>query len=120
MHEEILKANGVKISDGLISETTFLSKIFGGYLCNELTCSVCKYTSKTLNHFQDLSLDVHGGINTVQEAIRVFLKPEVLGNGNEWLCGGCNKKVKVRTLLYLRSTLLSPRFFLFYFILFYF
>jgi ubiquitin C-terminal hydrolase len=94
MHEEVLKANGVKVSDGAIAETTFISRIFGGYLCNELRCSVCKYCSTTVNHFQDLSLEVSGGISSVQESLKAFMKTEVLGTGNEWVCGGCNKKVK--------------------------
>ena len=58
MHEEVLKAHGLKVSDGRKAETTFVSRIFGGYLCNELKCSECGYCSKTYNHFQDLSLEV--------------------------------------------------------------
>lgn len=64
MHEEALKANNVKTSDGKIAETTLISRVFGGYLCNELKCSTCTYSSKTYNHFQDLSLEVSGGISS--------------------------------------------------------
>lgn len=95
MHEDILKARGLKISSGKIAETTLISRIFGGYLCNELKCSSCHYSSKTYNHFQDLSLDVVHGIRSVEEAISAFIRPERLGAGNEWLCGGCKKKVQV-------------------------
>jgi hypothetical protein len=38
MHEEVLKANRVKLSDGKVSETTFVGRVFGGDLCNELRC----------------------------------------------------------------------------------
>jgi len=38
MHEEVLKANRVKLSDGKVSETTFIGRVFGGDLCNELRC----------------------------------------------------------------------------------
>ena len=96
MHEEVLKANGVKVSDGLLAETTFISRIFGGYLCNELRCLMCKHVSKTSNHFQDMSLDIVGNTSSVREALRFFLKSETLASGNEWLCSGCNKKVKVQ------------------------
>jgi ubiquitin carboxyl-terminal hydrolase 36/42 len=58
MHEEVLKANGLKLSDGKVAETSFINRIFGGYLCSELKCSQCGYSSKTYNHFQDLSLEV--------------------------------------------------------------
>ena len=64
MHEEALKASNVKTSDGKISETTLISRVFGGYLCNELKCPTCTYSSKTYNHFQDLSLEVSGGISS--------------------------------------------------------
>lgn len=94
MHEEILKANSVKLSDGRIAETTVISRIFGGYLCNELRCPSCKFCSKTYNHYQSLSLDVNSGISSINSALHAFLKPEQLTSGNEWKCEGCNKKVK--------------------------
>jgi ubiquitin carboxyl-terminal hydrolase 36/42 len=94
MHEEVLKAHGIKLSDGKIAETTVISRVFGGYLCNELRCGECKYSSKTYNHFQDLSLEVTGGVNSVHTALKTFLKVEKLTSGNEWKCDGCNKKVQ--------------------------
>jgi ubiquitin C-terminal hydrolase len=64
MHEEILKANNVKISDGKVAETTLISRVFGGSLRNELKCLSCRFSSKTYNHFQDLSLEISGGISS--------------------------------------------------------
>lgn len=96
MHEDILKVKGLKSSSGKIAETTLISRIFGGYICNELKCLTCHYSSKTYDHFQDLSLDVLQGIRSVDDAIAAFIKPERLGTGNEWLCGGCKKKGQVR------------------------
>jgi ubiquitin C-terminal hydrolase len=93
MHEETLKAHNVKISDGKISETTFISRVFGGYLRNELKCSVCTYSSKTYNHFLDLSLEMTGGVNDIKSAINAFIKIEKLSIGNEWFCERCKKKV---------------------------
>jgi len=43
MHEEVLKANGVKLSDGKVAESTFIGRIFGGDLCNELKCSKVRF-----------------------------------------------------------------------------
>lgn len=94
MHEEVLKANHLKTSDGKPAETTFVSRIFGGYLCNTLTCSQCGYASKTFNHFLDLSLEIRQGIQSLQGAIEGFTKPEQLSHGNEWTCDGCKRKVK--------------------------
>lgn len=95
-HEEILKANKVKVSDGKIAETTLISRVFGGYLRNELKCSQCGYCSQTFNHFQDLSLEITGqGLQTINDAVRTYVKPERLGRGNEWKCSKCNKLVQV-------------------------
>lgn len=95
IHEEILKAHNLKVSDGKICETTFISRIFGGYLRNELKCPKCPYASRTYNHFQDLSLDLTGNkIKSVQDALAAFVRPEKLGSGNEWKCDGCKKKVE--------------------------
>jgi ubiquitin carboxyl-terminal hydrolase 36/42 len=95
MHEEVLKANRIRTSDGKVAETSFISRIFGGYLCNMLTCTKCGYISKTFNHFQDLSLDISGRIDSVSRAIDAFTKPEVLTAGNEWHCDKCKTRVKV-------------------------
>lgn len=94
MHEEVLKANRLKISDGKPAETSFISRVFGGYLCNTLKCSQCGYASKTYNHFLDLSLEIQKGVQSVQDAIQQFTKPEQLSHGNEWNCDGCKRKVK--------------------------
>jgi ubiquitin carboxyl-terminal hydrolase 36/42 len=100
MHEEVLKANGIKISQGKIAETTVFSRTFGGELCNKLSCSRCGYSSETFNHFQDLSLEINAGISSVKDAIASFTKPEFLSHGNEWNCSGCKTKVKVRSLFW--------------------
>jgi ubiquitin carboxyl-terminal hydrolase 36/42 len=96
MHEEILKANNVKLSDGKIAKTDLISRVFGGSLCNTLSCSKCDYVSKTTNDFQDLSLDITQGVRSVTDAINAFTKAEFLTAGNEWKCEKCKMKVKVR------------------------
>ena len=98
MHEEVLKAHNLKTSDGKIAETSMISRVFGGYLCNTLTCTQCKYISKTYNHFQDLSLDIGHGVKSIAGAIDIFTKPEFLTAGNEWKCEKCKMKVKVSVI----------------------
>jgi ubiquitin carboxyl-terminal hydrolase 36/42 len=96
MNEEILKSHNLKLSDGKITQTTMISRVFGGNLCNILSCPKCSYQSKTFNHFQDLSLDINKqGINSVDAAIKSFTTVEYLSQGNEWKCEKCKQKVKV-------------------------
>jgi len=93
MHEEMLKAHKVKLADGKIAETTFISRVFGGNLCSELRCPKCPYVSRTFNYFQDLSLDVTSGISSVESSLKLFSKTEQLTVGNEWKCDGCKRRV---------------------------
>jgi ubiquitin carboxyl-terminal hydrolase 36/42 len=93
MHEEILKANGVKLGDKR-AETTLINRVFGGKLQNALVCPKCAYSSKTFNDYQDLSLEITGGISSVSESLKAFTRSEVLGRGNEWSCEGCKRKVQ--------------------------
>ena len=93
MHEEILKAQRVKLADGKIAETTFIGRVFGGNLCSELRCPKCTYVSRTFNYFQDLSLEVSGGINSIKRAYAKFTEVEHLTKGNEWRCEGCRGMV---------------------------
>lgn len=97
MHEEILKANNKKSSEGKICDTTFIRRVFGGYLCNQLKCPKCKFVSKTFNYYQSLSLDIMNGISTVRAALQDFTQPEQLSRGNEWKCEKCKQDVKVRS-----------------------
>jgi ubiquitin carboxyl-terminal hydrolase 36/42 len=97
MHEEILKQHGLKIQDGKITETTFIFRVFGGNLRNELLCTKCHYSSKTFNPFLDLSLEIAKGITSVNVAIKTFTQAEKLTVGNEWNCEGCKTKVQVFT-----------------------
>lgn len=106
MHEEILKVNRVKLADAAVAETSLISRVFGGELCNTLSCDKCKHISRTINHFQDLSLDITSGIDSIDAAIAAFTRPERLASGNEWLCDSCKKRVQVPPLfiLYVSSS----------------
>ena len=94
IHESILKMKNVKLSDGKIADTTFIGRIFGGYLRNELKCSKCNYSSQTFNHFLDLSLEITKGISCVTDALKAFTAKERLDCGNEWKCEKCKMKVQ--------------------------
>ena len=99
----MLKFKNVKISDGKIADTTFIGRIFGGYLRNELKCLKCNYSSQTFNHFLDLSLEITKGISTVTDAIKAFTAKERLDCGNEWKCEKCKMKVQATKQLMISS-----------------
>lgn len=109
MNNDILKVNRLPIFGGQntpptpgvvnIYDTTLISRIFTGKLCNILTCNKCKYRSKTWNSFQDISLNVGARVQSINDSIELFTKSEKLENGNEWLCDGCKKKVLVSLII---------------------
>lgn len=104
MHEEMLRANGLKSSSSdKIVNTTLIGRVFGGYLRNEMCCSVCAHKSRTYNAFQDLSLDITASRNSLNECIKAFTRPETLGKGNEWMCEKCKRKVQVHLLCLLNQ-----------------
>lgn len=108
MHEEVIQAHRLNSNKENIrlKETTFISRIFGGYLCNSLTCPQCSYSSRTYNYYQQLSLDIFSGIGSVKAAIHAFTKPEILSRGNEWHCDRCNQRVRATKQMVISS--LSP------------
>lgn len=91
-----MKCAGVKLSDGKIADSTLIGQIFGGYLRNELKCCKCGYRSQTFNSFQDLNLEVEGGIRSVKDSLRAYTRSETLDNGNEWRCEKCKVKVQAK------------------------
>lgn len=102
IHEEILKVYKLKRSDGKITETTLINRLFGGTLCNTVTCIACGYFSQTFNHFEDISLDIKSSsIHSIEQALGYFTQIEYLSSGNEWKCDGCKQKVKVSIISYL-------------------
>lgn len=107
MNNDILKVNRLPIFGGQttpspgsinIYDTTLISRIFTGKLCNILSCNKCKYRSKTWNSFQDISLNIGARIQSINDAIDLFTKSEQLERGNEWFCDGCKKKVLVSNI----------------------
>ncbi|CAB9509650.1 Inactive ubiquitin carboxyl-terminal hydrolase 17-like protein [Seminavis robusta] len=83
-----------------LDETTFVHRIFGGYLRSQLRCSKCGYCSNTYDPFLDLALEVSKkGISNVAEAFQEFTRKETLDSDNRWKCGGCNKRVRANKVL---------------------
>lgn len=116
LHNEILKKNNLSIygqqqnnsNNDIINiyDTTFIARIFSGKFCNILTCLKCQYQSKTFNSFQDISLNIGSGIQTINNSIDNYIKIEKLDQGNEWLCERCKKKVPVSNFLLTSSIFL--------------
>lgn len=73
-----------------VAETSWMFRIFGGFIVNELRCCVCQFTSRRADPFMDLSLELHG--KSLRDCFVHFFKAEKLGGDNCWKCDKCKKK----------------------------
>ncbi|KAK1189957.1 UBP36 hydrolase, partial [Pygoscelis papua] len=72
--------------------TTLVHQIFGGYLRSRVKCLVCKSVSDTYDPCLDLALEIRQATNVVR-ALEMFVKPDLLGGENAYMCAKCQKKV---------------------------
>jgi ubiquitin C-terminal hydrolase len=77
-----------------LDETTFIHRIFGGYLRSQVRCTSCGHCSNTYDPFLDLSLEVsRKSCHSISNAILEFTRKETLDSENRWKCSGCKKRV---------------------------
>jgi ubiquitin C-terminal hydrolase len=77
-----------------LDETTFVHRIFGGYLRSQVRCTDCGYRSNTYDPFLDLSLEIsRNSCHSLASAFNEFTRKETLDSQNRWKCSGCNKRV---------------------------
>ncbi|XP_075297292.1 ubiquitin carboxyl-terminal hydrolase 36 [Opisthocomus hoazin] len=72
--------------------TTLVHQIFGGYLRSRVKCSVCKNVSDTYDPYLDLALEIKHAADIVR-ALELFVRPDVLGGEDAYMCAKCKKKV---------------------------
>lgn len=77
--------------DARSKETTPLNQIFGGYLRSAVRCLQCGYVSTTVQHFQDLLLDIRK-VSTLDDALTSFFASERLDD-LAYKCESCHRKV---------------------------
>ncbi|CAN0354495.1 unnamed protein product, partial [Hapterophycus canaliculatus] len=65
----------------------------------QLKCTKCGHCSDTFDAFMDLSMELSGGVRSMDVALKRFMATEKLGSGNEWRCGGCKKLVQAEKSL---------------------
>ncbi|PKK17287.1 ubiquitin specific peptidase 36 [Columba livia] len=79
-------------SDRQTQATTLIHQIFGGYLQSRVKCSVCRGVSDTFDPCLDVALEITQAANIVR-ALELFVRPDLLGGANAYMCARCKKKV---------------------------
>lgn len=84
-----LKEAGTNAVDHLTMESTLVQLTFGGYLQSKIKCMRCKGKSERQERMMDLTVEIHGDIGTLEEALVRFTATEILDGNNKYQCNRC-------------------------------
>ncbi|KAL5670310.1 hypothetical protein ACJX0J_022531, partial [Zea mays] len=90
---------GEKHVEPSLQETTLIQQMFGGRLKSKVKCLRCYHESERYENIMDLTLEIHGWVESLQDALTQFTAPEDLDGDNMYKCGSCAAYVKARKQL---------------------
>ncbi|KAK3013543.1 hypothetical protein RJ639_008366, partial [Escallonia herrerae] len=85
---------GEKVVDPRLQETTFIQHTFGGRLRSKVKCLRCHHESERYENFMDLTLEIFGWVESLEDALTQFTSPEDLDGENMYRCGRCGAYVR--------------------------
>lgn len=80
--------------DARLQETTFIQHTFGGRLRSKVKCLRCYHESERYENIMDLTLEIYGRVESLEDALTQFTKPEDLDGENMYRCGRCATYVR--------------------------
>ncbi|KAF9615441.1 hypothetical protein IFM89_023547 [Coptis chinensis] len=75
-------------------ETTLIQYIFGGHLQSQVKCLKCKEISYRHENMMDLTVEIQGDADSLEECLDQFTAEEWLDGDNMYKCDGCNDYVR--------------------------
>ncbi|GER34397.1 ubiquitin carboxyl-terminal hydrolase family protein [Striga asiatica] len=84
---------GEKIVHPRYQETTLIQHIFGGRLQSQVICAECNNVSNQFENMMDLTVEIHGDAESLEECLDQFTTREKLHGDNMYKCDGCNAYV---------------------------
>ncbi|KAG0616996.1 hypothetical protein M758_5G157300 [Ceratodon purpureus] len=93
------EVGGEKAVDHATQETTLIHHIFGGHLQSQVKCMECEHESNCYESMMDLAVEIHGVVESLEDAIAQFTTTEMLDGDNKYKCDRCNAYVKARKRL---------------------
>ncbi|KQK16875.1 hypothetical protein BRADI_1g31187v3 [Brachypodium distachyon] len=79
---------GEKVVDLSIQETTIIQHIFGGRLRSQVQCTACGMVSNRYENMMDLTVEIHGDAESLEECLNQFTAVEWLDGDNKYRCDG--------------------------------
>ncbi|CAM0951751.1 unnamed protein product [Alopecurus aequalis] len=83
----------------LSEETTLMQLMFGGYLRSKIKCTKCGVSSEQRERILDLTVEIDGAINTLEDALHRFTSKEVLDGDNRYHCIRCKSYERAKKML---------------------
>ncbi|CAN4076524.1 unnamed protein product [Withania somnifera] len=93
---------GEKVVPPNTQETTLIQHIFGGHLQSQVICTECSNVSNQFENMMDLTVEIHGDAESLEECLDQFTAKEWLDGDNLYKCDGCNDYVKAWKRLMVR------------------
>lgn len=90
---------GENVVDPRLQETTFIQHTFGGRLRSKVKCLRCHHESQRSENIMDLTLEIFGWVESLEDALTQFTSPEDLDGENMYRCGRCATYVQARKQL---------------------
>lgn len=85
---------GEKALAPITQETTLIQQIFGGHLQSQVICTNCNMTSNRYENMMDLTVEIQGNAESLEDCLDQFTVKEWLDGDNMYKCDGCNDYVK--------------------------
>ncbi|KAJ7981952.1 Ubiquitin carboxyl-terminal hydrolase [Quillaja saponaria] len=85
--------------DPKLQETTFMQHTFGGCIKSKVMCMRCNHDSERYENIMDLTLEIFGWVESLEDALTQFTTPEELDGENMYRCGRCTTYVQARKQL---------------------
>lgn len=79
-------------------QENLINELYQGKIKDYVKCSACGHESAREDKFLDVALAIKAfgapkAVESVEEALRKFVEPEILNGGNQYFCEKCNMKV---------------------------
>ncbi|KAL2528150.1 Ubiquitin carboxyl-terminal hydrolase 17 [Forsythia ovata] len=83
----------------LDEESTLVGLTFAGYLRSKIKCMKCSGRSERCDRMMDLTVEIDGDIDTLEEALVQFTTSETLTGDNKYKCSRCKSYQKAKKKL---------------------
>jgi len=93
------EVGGEKTVDQTMQKTTFIQQMFGGSLQSKVQCMRCHRESLCFENMLDLTVEIHGDIESLEDALTQFTASELLDGENKYKCNRCKFYVKAKKQL---------------------